>query len=65
MDHRIQLVNIPNKGRGFIAKQKIPKGTIIIKEYPSYMISEEESIFSDMFQLLYHIINCGDETLKN
>jgi SET domain-containing protein len=64
MDTQFQLVDIPYKGKGLIAKKKIPKDTVIINEYPSFMIPVDEYIFSDMFQLLYIITTSENKDLK-
>src|SRR5579872_3603815 len=64
IDHRLQITVIPNKGRGIIAKEKIPKNTIIMKEVPSIILPSDEIIFSDMFQLLY-IIACSRPEIKH
>lgn len=61
IDRRLKKTIIPNKGYGFIAKELIKAGEIIIKETPSITIQENE-IYSDIFQLLYLILS--DQQLK-
>jgi len=61
IDHRIKKTNIPGKGYGFIAREAIRAGEVLIKETPSITIQENE-IYSDIFQLLYLILS--DQQLK-
>jgi hypothetical protein len=64
MHPSIKLEKIPNKGKGLIALEKIPIGTIIVKELPIVKIPSNETIFSDMFQLLFIIVNADAPTKK-
>lgn len=52
LDRRLKKTDIPNKGYGFIAKEQIKAGEVLIKETPSVTI-QEDKIYSEFFQLLY------------
>ena len=56
LDRRLKKTNIPNKGTGFIAKEPIKAGEVLIKETPSTIIKDQE-IYSEIFQLLYLILS--------
>lgn len=58
----IHKVTIPNKGYGYVAKDKIPRGTILIQETPEHELETNEEIFSDIFQLLYIVLTDPDKT---
>jgi hypothetical protein len=64
MDPRIKLETIPNKGKGLVALDNIPNNTIIIKELPFVKIPSSEYIFSDIFQLLFIIMNADARSKK-
>jgi hypothetical protein len=57
----IKKVSIPNKGHGYISKEKIPRGTIVIQETPEHELAPNEEIFSDIFQLLHIILTDPDK----
>lgn len=61
----LEKVIIPSKGYGLVAKENIKSNTIIIKEKPAFMIPEDEYIFSEMFQLLYHVLTSDDNDKIN
>lgn len=56
IDQRLKKTKIHGKGYGFIAKEQIKAGEIIIKEHPSITIENQE-IYSEIFQLLYLILS--------
>ena len=62
IDKRIQKVYIPRKGIGYVAKDNIEEGTIIIKETPAYWVPNLETDISRMFQLLYIIFTDNDQS---
>lgn len=65
MDSSIEKVIIPGKGYGLVAKENIKSGTVIIREKPAFIIPKDEYIFSEMFQLLYHVLTSDDEDKIN
>lgn len=60
----LQKQKISGKGYGYIAKSSIPRGTIVIRETPDHELDLTQPIFSDIFQLLYLILNDKDEKSK-
>lgn len=67
LDSRITKQTLQGKGAGLVAKKFIPKNTTIIKEYPTFSVDGcNEIIVSDMFQLLYQILNdCDKEKISS
>ena len=64
IDKRLEKKYFEGKGYGLKAKEEIEANTIIIKEKPSFCLESNEKIFSDIFQLLYKILNNDDIHLK-
>lgn len=58
----IQKKYINGKGYGFIAIDHIPKNTIILSEYPSFMIDKYKPSQYDMFELIYNILNSNNKS---
>jgi hypothetical protein len=52
---KIKAVNIPNKGYGFVATQRIKPNEVLITD--DIITVEDKYIFSDIFQLLYKVFN--------
>lgn len=61
IDRRLKKTKLPGKGFGFITKESIKAGEVLIKEAPSVTIEDQE-IYSEIFQLLYLILS--DNQLK-
>lgn len=62
IDKRLKKTFISGKGYGFIAKEPIMAGEIVIKEKP-YVTIEDDNVYSEVFQLLYLILS--DSVLKS
>lgn len=62
IDKRLKKTLIPNKGIGIITTKNIDKGEIIIKDIP-YTIKAKK-FDSELFQLLYEILNDDDHIDK-
>lgn len=62
-DKRIQLSKIKNKGQGYVAKEKIPKGTVVLREWPVFEIPKNEEVVSEMFQIIYHMLHSVNKNL--
>ena len=62
MNTCVKKVIIPNKGVGMIATRDINKGEIIIVDTP--ITIDTNYIYSDIFQLLYKVLNNDDLTKK-
>jgi hypothetical protein len=54
VDALIKLIHT-SKGRGYVAKEDIPKDTIIIRDKPMFSITTK-AVLSELFQLLYNMI---------
>ncbi|AZL89740.1 SET domain-containing protein [Megavirus baoshan] len=65
MDPRIVQSLIKNKGQGFVALTDIPTGTIILREKPAFVLSINDNIVSDIFEMLYQVFTCGNQKKIN
>lgn len=65
MDPRIVQSLIKNKGRGFVALTNIPTGTIILREKPAFVLSINDNVVSDIFEILHQIFTCGNQKKIN
>lgn len=54
ISNKIKKVSIPNKGLGYVATSNIHKGEILIKDTPFTI--PNNTIYSDIFQLIYEIV---------
>jgi hypothetical protein len=55
LDKRIKKCIIPNKGFGMVATDNIKKGTVLIRDIPFTIPTNK--IYSEIFQLIYEVIN--------
>lgn len=64
IDKRIKKCYFDKKGHGFIATNDIPKNTIILKEYPSFLINNYKQSYFEIFELIYTILISDNVILK-
>lgn len=62
IDKRLKVCIIEGKGRAIIACENIKKGTIIIKDKPYTL--KNKNFKSDMFCILFKILNDDDEIIR-
>lgn len=55
INNKIKKVYFEDKGYGFVAVENINKGELLIKEKPAVVINND-TLYSELFQLLYEII---------
>lgn len=65
IDSRIFKCEIKDKGIGYIAKEDIESGSVLIREKPAFFIPKEEPITSELFQLLYQVVTSKDSSKVN